>query len=1436
MSSAAMQSVNHCKACNRPDHADDMVACDICGTWFHYTCAGVQASICNKPWHCGYCSSRDDGTNSSAISVSSGSSNARLRLRQLEESKALEDRLLLQQAERERAFLAEKHQLEAEIQSDKQLRGSTSSFRSRHSARSRQSYRSEVQKLQGQEKEHQQMQQQQYSAWSRVPKLPRVEVAKKLVDELHEYVDKRSNVHKDIKALVIKIQGALGSAVKEWKSMAQRAEDAEKELLAAKTASEASRTSEARRQITNKTAEKNSVVESISQRMQTTPFFTPKRPRASPGEVRPGGSKKHKDAPVTGARHPAENVVTDGHTPWQVVGKRKAKSAGKSRSDKRKLIKRKNKGEALIVKTSDDSYAEVLRTMRTNPDLRELGEDVKKIRRTRNGEMILELRRDPKGSSSSYKELTEKAMGDKVEVRALCPEATLLCKDLDEVTSEQEVEVAMKEQCELGEARMTIRVRNGPSGTKVASIKLPIDAANKALRVGKIKIGWCVCPLSISQQPEVCFKCLEYGHLARDCKGPDRSKLCRRCGEEGHKAQDCRKSPKCLICANTENSNHPTGGRRCPAFKQLLLRQAVVEQNCDVAIISEPYRIPPEDGNWTADRAKTVAVWTAGRYPVQEVVYCADEGFVVVKINGIFICSCYAPPRWTIEQFNQMLDRITEELIGRRPVVIAGDFNAWAVEWGSRLTTPRGSSLLEALAKLNIDIANEGSTSTYRREGRESIVDVTFCSPVLMGAINWRVCEEYTHSDHQAIRYHIGGRARLESRGTQTNERRWRTANFEKDVFVEALRLESNSLNLSADELVAVLSRACDATMPRMGKPRNSRHPVYWWNPTIADLRAQCLRARRRMQRARNDGDREQRRLPYRAARAALNKAIKLSKKACLDNLCHKANMNPWGSAYKVAMSKIKGPAVPPDRCPEKMKVIIEALFPIHEPTIWPPTPYVNKDTHDEEIRVTNEELIAVAKVLPIERAPGPDGIPNVALKAAIYENPDMFRSTIQHCIEEGSFPDIWKRQKLVLLPKPGKLPGDPSAYRPICLLDTVGKLLERVVLNRLTKYTESESGLSELQFGFRKGRSTVDAIRTIVDAMQTAQKQQRRGNRYCAVVTLDVKNAFNSASWAAIADSLHRLRVPEYLCQILKSYFQNRRLIYETDAGKRSVAITAGVPQGSILGPTLWNVMYDEVLKLSLPRGVKVVGFADDVALLVIGETREEVEVLATEAIDTVEDWMREKKLSLAHHKTEIVVISNRKNVQHATIVVGECTIDSKREVRHLGVMLDDRLNFNNHVDYVCKKATVVISALSRIMPNNSAIISSKRRLLASVSSSIVRYAAPVWSSALKTGRNRAQLNRTSRLMAMRVSKETPEHVIFSCPRFAHSRGEMAAIVGVDVNVENIVERMCSDEEKWNVVNRTVVQIMVVLQQSWREEQRSVSGDIPSPGNSLTE
>lgn len=671
----------------------------------------------------------------------------------------------------------------------------------------------------------------------------------------------------------------------------------------------------------------------------------------------------------------------------------------------------------------------------------------------------------------------------------------------------------------------------------------------------------------------------------------------------------------------------------------------------------------------------------------------------------------------------------------------------------------------------------------------------------------------------------------------------------------------------------------------------------------------------------------------FREARAAFKREIRLSKLNCFKELCQEADANPWGNAYRIVVAKLKGPATPAEMCPEKLKTIVEGLFPHHDPTLWPPTPYEDEEDESRGSRISNEELVIVAKGLKVKKAPGPDGIPNVVLKTAIQAFPDMFRIVLQKCFDEGYFPDRWKIQKLVLLPKPGKQPGDPASYRPICLLDTLGKLLERIILNRLTHCTESENGLSRKQFGFRKGISTVDAIRTVVHSAEKAATQKRRGKRFCAVVTIDVKNAFNSASWEAIAVALHRMRVPSYLCRILKSYFQNRVLVYETELGQKSTTITAGVPQGSILGPTLWNAMYDGVLTLQLPSGVEIVGFADDVVLTVTGETLEEVEMLTAEALDTVEAWMTGAKLQLAHHKTEVVLVSNRKAVQSVNINVGEYEIASKRALKHLGVMVDDRLNFNAHVDYACERASKAVNAIATIMPNVGGLRSSKRRLLASVATSTLRYAVPAWAAALKTQCNRGKLNRVFRLMAMRVAsayrtisseavcviagmmpicitlaedvecyqrrntrnvrsivrtdslskwqqewdnagngrwthrlipnvsewvnrkhgevnfhltqflsghgcfrkylhrfghapsplcpecgneEETPEHVVFECPRFDEARRDLPGMTA-----DNVVREMCREEEKWNAVDRVVRRILSELQRKWREDQR---------------
>src|ERR1700712_2871678 len=91
--------------------------------------------------------------------------------------------------------------------------------------------------------------------------------------------------------------------------------------------------------------------------------------------------------------------------------------------------------------------------------------------------------------------------------------------------------------------------------------------AKKDVAAGKIKIGWTVCRLREATRPKMCFRCLDFGHMAKDCKNTDRSKLCRRCGEEGHIAKDCQKDPRCMLCKEDSKKPHITGSSRCPRYR-----------------------------------------------------------------------------------------------------------------------------------------------------------------------------------------------------------------------------------------------------------------------------------------------------------------------------------------------------------------------------------------------------------------------------------------------------------------------------------------------------------------------------------------------------------------------------------------------------------------------------------------------------------------------------------------------------------------------------------------------------------------------------------------------------------------------------------------------------------------------------------------------------
>ena len=810
---------------------------------------------------------------------------------------------------------------------------------------------------------------------------------------------------------------------------------------------------------------------------------------------------------------------------------------------------------------------------------------------------------------------------------------------------------------------------------------------------------------------------------------------------------------------------------------QDLVMQTVREMKIDVAILCDQHRNLNPPHNWIHDAEHQAAIWVRGGLPVQRCSSGESRFYTWVQIAETYIFSIYAPPRLSNEEFASLLTDIVDAARGRRPALIAGDFNAWSTEWGSRETKPRGELLLDALAPLDVALLNTGSKPTFVGPRGESVVDLTFASDSLHQRVkSWQVSEAYTGSDHHAIVYEIlPAEGRSVSRAPAGN-RRWSAKTLDADCCAEAMsgaEVRMGTPEDMVDELMSKVVRACDVSMSR-GDGRRRHEPVFWWSDNIAECRRICLKARRRAQRARGRADEVIRREAYAAARGRLTKAIKASKRLCWRQLCDEADRDVWGKPYKTVLSRLRGPRTSPPSAPDLVRRAVSTLFPtvIHRQIEPPPLP-----VEYEIPEVGVEELRRACQRVRNGAAPGPDGIPNLALKTAVEARFDCFRRMFTVCLREGHFPTRWKRQRLVLMLKPGKPAAEPSSYRPLCMLDTAGKILERIIVGRLEAYTEGPAGLADSQYGFRKGRSTIDAIQKVLSTAKSAVSGKRwhRGTKeYCAIITLDVKNAFNSARWKNIFTALSQMRVPAYLLRIISSYFCDRVLEYSTDDGPETFEVTAGVPQGSVLGPILWNVMYNKILGLKLPKAANLVGFADDIAVTVVAKHLDGVEFYANEAIRRVRAALTELGLQTADQKTEVLLVTSRKVRETITLRAGDCNITSVPCIRYLGVHIDARLRFDEHLRIVSDKASKVAGALLGLTPNIGGPRSSRRRLYVSVVDSILLYGAPIWEDAAKTQsyiRQAASIHRRSCLRVIcgfRTISHDAIYVLASIPPLA--------------------------------------------------------------------
>lgn len=803
-------------------------------------------------------------------------------------------------------------------------------------------------------------------------------------------------------------------------------------------------------------------------------------------------------------------------------------------------------------------------------------------------------------------------------------------------------------------------------------------------------------------------------------------------------------------------------GRRPEAFA--LLEKTVREKNVDIALLSEVGSVTKDSSVWITDTRKKAAIWIVDQSKLSISNKGSGNGYAWIKSGNVTYVSCYLRPPTPnkVDTFNSDLQELEDLLQNTQGgVIVGGDFNSHALDWGSPETNTRGKSVLEMSARLGLIILNDGTT-TFRRDGqRETTPDISLASEALAEAINdWQVLDEFNGSDHLYITF-TNGQPRKQAAQSAP---RWNLAKIDREKFkhvtmqgkteIAALSTETTEeVERLVKDTMTLIERACTESMPKKNGHRN-KPPVYWWNQEIADCRNICQRLRRRTQRARRSQDQTEigrRKEEERAAKKRLCEAIKRSKTECWKTLSAEVDNDPWGLGYKIVMKKLGKFAKSPPREATVMEEIVNTLFPDHEQR-----QELQIEVIEDILPFTETELEAAIRSMKNKKAPGPDEIPSEILKLVWEISPEILLYMYNACLKTGTFPKRWKKQKLVLI---GKGKGDPntaSGNRPLCMLDTAGKVLEKLIRPRLQAAVENSGGLSNRQFGFRRGKSTNDAVAVVKNTFDEEQDKTQYSKKIVMLATIDVRNAFNSAGWDNMINPLiEKYNIPPYLLRMVDSYLKDRELLYETKDGVKARRVTAGAAQGSILGPELWNISYDDILRIELPEGCYLVGYADDIAIVITGKNHQEIQEKLTKVMARIRTWLNDHGLDLAAEKTEIIFLTKRHkatfdNIQRMN--VENQIIESKEAIKYLGFTLDTKMTFGEHTRKAAAKASATATSLSRLMKNIGGPRASKRKLLMSVTNSMLLYGSEIWAETLETEWYRKSVAGAQRRAALRV------------------------------------------------------------------------------------
>lgn len=724
-------------------------------------------------------------------------------------------------------------------------------------------------------------------------------------------------------------------------------------------------------------------------------------------------------------------------------------------------------------------------------------------------------------------------------------------------------------------------------------------------------------------------------------------------------------------------------------------------------------------------------------------IYCHDSD------DFVLICA-YKPPKFIL---NVQYLALLFPTIGS--TLLLGDLNCKHVSWGCRVTNPNGTRLLDCINAhgLHILAPSEPTYYSYNPAVKPDILDIGIHKNMQYPTYVSSLTE--LDSDHCPVLITFQLNPNVTSQNPRLIDGYVNWDNFQSTLDSKLCSAYNLQKTTDIDNAVQCFTNSICSSIKDAKCVSNRPRFRFYLPKHILQLIQEKHRIRRQWQRERQPWQKTKLNKLICRVKFELEKHRLNSYQTYLSTLSTNDN-TLWQATKRVLREPVTIPSL---RVASQVFLDTETkcnILATHYETTFSPNisdddantknieselqENMNKPTVSNKVDFTSpQELIDVIKRLPNKKAPGHDLIPNIVLKNLTKKALAYLTSIYNASMRIGYFPRIWKLAEIIVFHKPNKSKHLPSSYRPISLLPTLSKLFEKILHKRMSKFVFSNNIIPAFQFGFRPKHSTTHQLLRITESILKGFDRRE----HTAAIFLDIAQAFDRVWHEGLLLKLYRIGLPDYLIHTVKSFLTERQFLVRIDGFKSTPRpITAGVPQGSILAPLLFNIfMYD----LPTLEPTCTAMYADDTVLFCSHSDINTAISSLQSSLSLMTEWFTIWRISLNVNKTEAKIFSLRYYQDPALLYLLNEHIPwlpPQSPVKYLGVLLDTKLTWNAHITRVVALATSRIIKLYPLVNRRTSLgLECSMLLYTSLVRPLITYAAPIWGAASKTHIHRLQV-----------------------------------------------------------------------------------------------